>query len=257
MEGCTLVLVTGANGAVGKCYLDYYLREPETICVAISRGPMETKAVHFTTDLLDASATRSIVEKLDMSNVRKVIFIHAVGKFKYERDPSQIDPEVYESNYNTFLNISEPLLNRMREEHTKEHKMNIVLCAFGSVSDQYKIPLWQSYTYAKDTLRDYIQSLTCLPEHQGLVRGVFINVSTTDTGNENALRPRVTEEEKKFWLKPSTILDRSIPHLNATSPLWEEIDVYEFMPGFLPEDYYRNHDKIKDKWDRQTGVKTY
>lgn len=37
-------------------------------------------------------------------------------------------------------------------------------------------------------------------------------------------------------------------------PLWQEIDIYENLPGFDPESYYKNIEKIKEKWERQMGL---
>ena len=83
----------------------------------------------------------------------------------------------------------------------------------------------------------------------------FVNVSTTDTGNENKLRPYATGEEKKYWLKPETVVERAIAALESFTPLWQEIDVYEPLPGFNPQEYYTDFQKIKSKWQRQTGIR--
>jgi len=88
-------------------------------------------------------------------------------------------------------------------------------------------------------------------------RIVYGNISkncTTDTGNENKLRPYATVEEKKYWLKPETIVERAIASVESLTPLWQEIDVYEPLPGFDPQEYYTNFEEIKSKWQRQTGI---
>lgn len=255
-----LVIVTGANGAVGKSYIEHFLQSKDTTCIAISRGFMDTKATHCKTDLMDAASTRKVIEGLNLSEVTDVIFIHAVGKFKYEpyndqKTEKTIDPEVYSSNYQTFLNVTTPLVERLEEEHKKKNKISLTLCAFGSITDKYKIPYWYSYSCAKDALREYIKLLAHSDSWEGLVRGRFINVSTTDTGNENILRPNVTEEEKKYWLKPQTVVQESVESIESELPLWKELDVFVNLPGFCPKEYYGNNEKIKEKWMRQTGHK--
>ena len=156
-----LVIITGANGAVGKSYLEHFLQVKDTICIAISRSSMETKANHLRTDLMDHVSTRKVIEELSFSGVSNVIFIHAVGKFKYEpyndkTEEKTIDPEVYSSNYQTFLNVTTPLVEKLEEEHKRKNKISLTLCAFGSITHKYKIPYWYSYSCAKDALREYI-----------------------------------------------------------------------------------------------------
>ena len=258
-----LVIVTGASGAVGNSFIKHFLQEERTNCVAVSRSPMKTEALHLQADLLDRESVQTEITKLDLTNIDDVILIHGVGKFKYESEceisalgttEAEIDDEIFSSNYHTFVNIAEPLIKKLNQEHNQGLQTTLALCAFGSITDKYKIPFWRSYTYAKDSLREYIKELARSPEWRGLIRGRFINVSTTDTGNENKLRPYATAEEKKYWLKPETIVTKSIAYLENSTPLWQEIDVYEPLPGFKPHEYYTNYQKIKTKWQRQTGI---
>jgi short-subunit dehydrogenase len=260
-----LVIVTGASGAVGKSFINHFLKQADTTCIAISRAFIETEATHYQADLHDPIVTETVVNHLNLSKVSDIILIHGVGKFKYEYEDRdqfidgdceqiKIDDEVYSSNYHTFVNISKPLVEKLEQENQKGHQTRLALCGFGSITDKYKIPFWHSYTYAKDTLREYIKTLAYSESWEGLIRGRFINVSTTDTGNENKLRPNATAEEKKYWLKPDKVVEQSIEHLEKFHPLWQEIDVFEPMPGFHPDHYYTNHDEIQQKWLRQTGL---
>ncbi|MEC4853908.1 MAG: SDR family NAD(P)-dependent oxidoreductase, partial [Jaaginema sp. PMC 1079.18] len=215
-----MAIVTGASGAVGACYVKHFVQEKNTKCVAISRSNLETtEIIQFKVDLLDDIKTREAIEQLDLSEISDLILVHGVGKFKYEdleslphlkRDRHQIDDEVFSSNYHTFVNVVNPLVEKLNEEHQCGRKTTLALCGFGSISDRYKIPFWRSYTYAKDTLRKYIKDLAKSEDWKGLIRGRFINVSTTDTGNENKLRPNATVEEKQYWLKPEKVVDCSI-----------------------------------------------
>ncbi|NEN90413.1 MAG: SDR family NAD(P)-dependent oxidoreductase [Okeania sp. SIO3H1] len=259
-----MAIVTGASGAVGACYVKHFVQQNNTKCVALSRSKLEsTKVIQFKVDLLDEKGTREAIEQLDISQVSDLILVHGVGKFKYEdleslphlnHDRHKIDDEVFSSNYHTFVNVVNPLVKKLNEEHQRGRKTTLALCGFGSISDRYKIPFWRSYTYAKDTLRKYIKDLAKSEDWKGLIRGRFINVSTTDTGNENKLRPNVTVEEKQYWLKPEKIVAQSMPVIESLKPLWQEIDVYEILPGFNPEEYYNDYQTIKGKWERQMGL---
>jgi len=259
-----LVIVTGASGAVGNSFIKHFLQEDNTECVAISRSPMETEASHCQADLLDRQSIAQEIAQLDLTSIDDVILIHGVGKFKYESEcevaalgntAEEVDDEIFSSNYQTFVNIAEPLTKKLNQEHEQGCQTTLALCGFGSITDKYKIPFWHSYTYAKDSLREYIKELAKSPEWGGLIRGRFINVSTTDTGNENKLRPYATAEEKKYWLKPETVVEKAIAEILSMTPLWQEIDVYEPLPGFDPQEYYTNFKEIKSKWQRQTGIK--
>ena len=257
-----LVIVTGASGAVGNSFITHFLQEENTDCVAVSRSPMEIDALHFQVDLLEQKSIEKEMNKLDLANIDDVILIHGVGQFKYENEcekksgattEAEIDEEIFSSNYHTFINIAEPIINKIHKKHNRGSQTTLALCGFGSISDKYKIPFWRSYTYAKDTLREYIKKMAKSKEWKGLIRGRFINVSTTDTGNENKLRPYATADDKKYWLKPEKIVKNSIASLENLTPLWQEIDIYEPVPGFNPYEYYTNHQQIQSKWQRQTG----
>lgn len=258
-----LVIITGANGAVGNCFVKHFLQEKRTNCVAVSRSPMVTDALHCQVDLLDSKATEQAINQLEFAGFSDVMVIHGVGKFKYENECTQesrnythskVDQEIFQSNYHTFVNVVKPLVEKLNREHQQGYQTRLALCGFGSITDKYKIPFWRSYTYAKDTLRDYIKDLATSQEWRGMIRGRFINVSTTDTGNENKLRPKATTQEKKYWLKPEKIVKQSIGFLERLTPLWQELDVYEPLPGFDPQAYYRNYNTIRNKWERQMGV---
>jgi short-subunit dehydrogenase len=75
-----LVIVTGASGAVGNSFVDHFLQEDHTTCVAVSRSPMSTEAVHCQVDLTDDVAVKQAIAKLDLKSISDVILIHGVGK---------------------------------------------------------------------------------------------------------------------------------------------------------------------------------
>ena len=258
-----LVIVTGASGALGHCYVQHFLSEENTTCVAMARSRLETQASYYQINLLNREDSAQIIYGLDFTLFSDVILIHAVGQFKYEGsdgipdvdfDQDGIDDEVLASNYDTFVNIAAPIVEKITQQHQKGREMTLALCAFGSITDKYKLPFWQSYTHSKNVLRRFIQDTIKSSPLEGRVRGRFINVSTTNTGNENKLRPFATEIDRKFWLQPEKIVSESMQPIECLHPLWQEIDMYEAIPGFDPKDYFCNHEKIKAKWERQMGT---
>ena len=151
-----LVIVTGASGAVWNSFIKHFLQEDNSNCVAVSRSPMETEALHLQADLLNQTSIAREITKLDLGSINDVILIHGVGKFKYESEcevasvgitQADIDNEVFFSNYHTFVNIAEPLIKKLNQEHKKGLQTTLALCGFGSITDKYKIPFWRSYTY--------------------------------------------------------------------------------------------------------------
>lgn len=265
-----LVIVAGASGALGYCYLNHYLQQPNTTCVAISRSPMTTKAQHRQADLLNKDAAEQAIRTIELNDYTDVILIHGVGRFKFETTSGlqdinhhkksdtesdiAIDAEVFSSNYHTFTYLTHPLLEMLEQLPSDGYRPTLALCGFGSVTDKFKIPFWHSYTYAKDLTRSFIRDLIDSERLSTRIRGRFINVSTTDTGNENKLRPYATAEEKQYWLKPEKILDQSVAMINDMNPAWLEIDVYEPMPGFDRDEYYGDYQRIQQKWERQMGL---
>ena len=85
------------------------------------------------------------------------------------------------------------------------------------------------------------------------MNAVFINVSTVDTGHENKLRPCATKEEKAFWLTPDTIVERTINDIENPTVKFNEKDVYEDLPGFKPDEYFRNPEVVKERWMGMMG----
>jgi NADP-dependent 3-hydroxy acid dehydrogenase YdfG len=256
-----LVIVTGASGVIGTCYLNYFLTQKNTTCIGISRSALALPVSHLKIDLLNSAAVTRAIQQLDLSAVSQIFLIHAVGRFKYEgrdgkpavdHDQDGIDDEVFSSNYDTFINVVKPLLKKLA---TASDITTLTLCAFGSIADKYELPFWASYTHSKNALRTFIQKVIDAKETQNIVRGRFINVSTTDTGNERLLRPYADDEERKYWLKAEKIVEQSVDYIeNPDSLQWLEIDIYEPVAGFVPEEYYGNYEAIENKWNRQMGA---
>lgn len=261
-----LVVVTGANGAIGRAYLGKLCSAPGTSCIAVSRDEAGVRMNNvddlYISNLMDEQETQGAMDGISLENVDEVIFLHPVGKFKFEEDGPEndddldgIDDEVLSSNLDTFVFAADPLIRKVHEQSLQGREVSLVLCAFGSVSDRENPPLWQSYSESKNRLRALMQDAESLNARLR-ISTVFINVSTVDTGNENILRPNVTEEEKLYWLNPEDVVDRSMPTIEQTlqevtagsHERWHEIDIVEHNPEH-GEGYY-SKEKALPRWQR-------
>ncbi len=243
----TLAIITGANGAIGKAYLEKLSSMPDIRSVGITREQQtDIPGVEYRhgVDLLEEHKVREAIASLCCKQAEKILLIHPVGKFKFEVQPTQeIDAEVLLSNMNTMVNVVRAVISNMRGS-------SLVICGFGSISDKYNVPFWQSYTEAKNRLRESLQTLSTmfsLSDHR--VRSVIVNVSSTNTGNENQLRPAA---DKRYWLEPSKIVEATLPLLlNDSKASYQEVDVFEPDPNFDADAYYSDPTKILEKWSKE------
>lgn len=253
-----LAIVTGASGALGTAYLEKLRRMQDFTCLGITRQTAEeSKTGMLSADLLNASEVATQIAKIDLSFISEVFLIHPVGKFAFEQngqprhdqDGDGIDDEVFRSNVETFHNIVSPLLTKLNEQAKNGNPIPMTMCAFGSVSDCYEIPYWQSYARAKGILRNFMHSLVDYKPN-GLIRGLMINLSSVDTENERTLRPSA---DKTYWLKCEEIVEQTMMLLLQQGRCWQEIDILKPDPNF-EADYYLNLQKILEKWTRETRI---
>ena len=251
IEKDTLAIVTGANGAVGRAYLQELACMPTVRSTGIVRSESNEQIPNVEyfngIDLLQATDVNRVIQSIFRHEAARVLLIHPVGKFKFEEEPEvDVDPEILLSNTATFGNTIRPILEQINED------ASLVMCGFGSVSDKYDVPFWRSYTAAKNELRESLRRLSETLMPKGIqARSVMVNVSTTDTGNENALRPNA---DKRYWLKPEKIARQSLPVLLSSSDSdYQELDIIEERPDFEPGEYYSDPQSVLKKWKREMG----
>lgn len=239
----SLFLITGASGKLGLSFIEK-LKEQDAGVVGISRKELLIEGVEtHKTDLLNREKVDGVFKAIDFKPYKNIYLIHAVGKFKFEKDQQNIidvdqdgiDDEVYDANVLTLKNALQALL-------AQDYPVKIKVCTFASVSDKYDIPFWQSYTKSKNIMRDYLKELY----EQGFIQALVVNVSTVDTGNENNLRPRA---DKTYWLDPREVVSAVLPELLDLSG-YKEIDVIKERPGF-GESYYLDQEAIIKKWESE------
>lgn len=226
----TLVVIPGIKGRMGTEYAKAF-RAKGYIVVGISSKPSKNKNI-FTCDLLNqTSLPPELISTTRSRNISEIILVHCIGKFLFEDEPGEINLEIYNSNVTTFKNICKQLFENCNPN------CRFTLVAFGSISDRFMVPWWRSYSYSKICLRKYMLSLV-----SARVRGVFINVSSTEKDEE---RPFA---DKTFWLKCSEVVKRSLPSILNKELNFQEIDIIKINPNYKP-DYFRNYKKIKQVWE--------
>jgi len=226
-----LVIIAGVNGAIGKAFHRHYKQEDRTTVLGLSRGE-DFKSV-------------------DLSEITDVVYIHAIGKFKFEpqgvaaidKDGDGIDDEVYESNVTTLKLAIKYLVTLLG---LNNHVQNVAVIAFGSTSDPYKIPYWQSYSRATSKMKEILQNSLGLDSR---LKAVFMNLSSVDTAKERALRPLANTD---LWLDPSDVVVETLAAIDHSTDSWHEESVYKKISGYGSK-YYKDKKRILKEWKEAIG----
>ncbi len=259
-EPIELVFVSGACGRLGKAVLLGMAGEKNRFCFGFQRHtqavvllnpPLAAPVEWWPCDIADFPAAAALIRKLISEKgtaVGKITLVHAIGPFKYEgyQKPDEAaapDPHVMKMNYEAFVNMTEAVLDAVKDIG---HPVQVNLCTFGSVSEKYKVPLWHSFNLAKQKVRDYIQFKAGQNRN---IAGLYVRTSTIDTGSENKLRPHVPDNIRRYWLDPEKVAESVCADMEKLKPGAFEIkDIIEPMPGFDPEAYYRDVQKLDAHW---------
>ncbi|MBW2990344.1 hypothetical protein KY348_01425 [Candidatus Woesearchaeota archaeon] len=245
----TLVVIAGATGSIGNAYHQYYSKKQRTKCIGLSRQ----KPGFYKINLLKPLETQKFARQLELKGIEHLILIHSIGIDKFEingtpeidRDKDGIDDEVYKSNVLTFTTLAKPLTERVtRHNYKKKLKTILTFCGIGSISDTYSVPFWQSYSKSKNILREYIRNL--VSEN---TRGMFVNVSSVNTGKEKQYRPCANTTH---WITPQEVVRKSIPYIENKDVLWQEIALFRPNPKYTPS-YFKDHKKLLEKWIKDLG----
>lgn len=245
----TLAIVSGAAGAVGKAFLDAFAVQG-CDCIGISRRPIEADHKIVISDLSDADQTNKVINTIDFRDYEKIIFVHTVGGFKFEvdgkpeidEDCDGIDDEVYHGNVDTFKNVVDALITRV------VCWQELAIANIGSISDQFDICWWRSYSRAKEAVRVMMRGLV----KEESVRCVSLNVSTVKTDKECDLRPFA---DMKYWLTAEELAEKAMPYLICPATGYIEVSLFNPMPNFNPVQYYLDPVAIRERWMREMGKK--
>lgn len=247
-ENKRLVIISGASRGIGKTFADHYRTKENTEVIGISRSAKNLVNL----DLLDETEANNFVNKLNLEKVTDILYIHSMGIDKFEPngkphidyDNDGIDDEVYGGNVTAFLNLVEPLI-----EKVKQTKIILTLCQIGSVGDIYNVPYWQSFTKSKNIVRKFIKSQT----YNQNVKGITLNISSTL--DENNRKYGRINADTTYWQTEKELINKSIDYLDGmglSTANYAEFDFYKHNPNFKP-DYFTNLPKLFASWQKDMG----
>jgi len=240
-----MVIVSGATRGIGKTFANYYSSQKNTEVIGIGRS---NKPNLMQLDLLDETKVNYFVNKLNLKQLKEIIYMHAVGIDKFEPnakpqfdlDGDGIDDEVYESNVTAFFNLAEPLV-----EKVKQIKIPITICNIGSISDIYEVPFWQSFSKSKNIVRKYLKSIRLKN-----VKGITFNIGST-LDEENRKYGRINADTT-YWQTVQELIPKfmgSIERMKSINSNYAEFDFYKHNPTFK-QDYFTNLPKLFALWKK-------
>lgn len=242
-----LVIISGARRGIGKTFADHY-RERGVEVIGIGRRGDSGVTV---LDLLDETKVDDFVSSLDLERRPYLTFMHAVGIDKFEPngkphidlDGDGIDDEVFATNVTAFMNMAEPLVDKL-----ERLEIAATLIQIGSVGDIFEVPYWQSFTRSKNVVRRYLKSIPSTK-----IKGITLNVSSTldEEGNVFARK----NADTKYWQTSEEFLGKSIgvvAEMRDLNSRYMEADFYKHNPHFRP-DYYTNLPRLFATWQRDMG----
>jgi len=260
MKKKKLVIIAGASGEIGTTYCKELVRYGVNCIAVIRHTPIEIKSPvlkEIQCHLDNAADIEVKFSDLNLEEYDQVVYLHTIGVDKF--DPrgypnivpiETIDPDVYNTNVNTFKYLMRYLTKRIRTiNSTRKNKIALKFSMIAGVADKYTPFVIESFCEAKFIVRQYIQSQVSLyPEW---VSGLSINVTSTITASALAVRPHA---DTTYWLQPQEVVDQSLEALLAESVRYHEIDLIKKLPNFV-EGYYENNQTLYEKWSMETGIK--
>jgi hypothetical protein len=241
-----LIIISGfSHGSIAWHFYDFFSNQENSDLIALTRNKsyIEKYKNAYELDLSEKDKCLKFVKSLDLSKYSEIYFLHLIGKWtkeehegvKNDHDNDGIEDDILHSNVTTFKNIVEPLVEKIKQE---KDDASLYLCGFGSISDKYMVPFWQSASKSKNILRNEIQNLAY---NNSFVCGFVFNVSSVNTENERNVRPYA---DTTHWLQPEEMLNRIKPFLfECPTEKYLEVDIFNPMPDF-DESWYTDHEGV-------------
>lgn len=243
-----LVIISGVRGKMGNAFFNNFKELPHTTFIGLTSDKNAESKVIKQVDLFDKNKSKQFISDLNISDFQEVYYIHSIGVFLFEKkglpnkdiNKDGIDDFIYASNFESFQNFVKPLIKKINEK-PNIHKPVLTLCAFGSISDRYLVPWWQSYSKTKNILKAYMRELV-----NGKTRCLFINVSSTEKEGERPLA------DKTYWLTCQEVADATMRALFDYNLYWQEVDIFKPNPKYY-SGFFLNHEKLKERWLHDIG----
>lgn len=245
----TLAIVTGASWELGHAYMDYFFTKGCRVVGVSNKPPSRPvkgrKTKYFVMDLLNLNATARMVESLSLSSYEKIIWVHAVGKFKFEpkglpeidHDQDGIDDEVFHGSYGTFQSLYETM-----STHLPSRIHSFTFGLLGSVSTDYSPFHYSSYTKTMEQLSAYAQ-IELARDARRVTNGVYIKISSLKVNNPS----REFDKKSQYLLEPAEVVARSAPYLEHPTSPWRELRILKPDPDF-DISWYTNPSRVEERW---------
>lgn len=260
MTSKKLIITAGAAGEIGAEFCRKAV-ENQIDCIGIIRNKKTgIQSAYFQELTCNLDNEKEIEQKLsdiNFENYDQVIYLHTIGVDKFDprgypniKPMDTIDPEVYNTNVNSFKYLLKFCLQKINEinSHSKNKKVRFRIVLLAGVGDKFTPFVIESFCEAKFIIRQYTQSYVNLyPEW---VSGLSINISSTITQSALRVRPHADTE---FWLTPKEVVNKSFDELISDTKLYKEIDIYKSSP-FYTEGYYENNPLLYSRWSKETGI---
>lgn len=216
-ENKNLILISGATGSIGSSFFEQFILEHNYHVIGLSRSGLRTSTIpnhhciiYF--DFEDEKSYEKIGNLIRAHTYEKIFYVHAVGKFLTEI--------IHNKNNNTF---SEPQLGTYDEETVKltfhytsrmtdfllkntKETTPIVVVNIASLSDEFEIPVFQSWRYAQTKLINFFGK-RC--EENKNLSAITLRVSTILSAKEIVDRPYLfdTNTDPGFWLTKTELVN--------------------------------------------------
>lgn len=253
-----LIIVAGASGEIGTHFIKKLSKNKENHIIGVVR----TKTLGFQSENVETitcelSNEHDVAEKfsqIKLDNYEQIIYLHTIGVDKFDprgypvlQKMKTIDPEVYDTNVNSFKYLMKYLVKELDLINEDSIKTHLKLAMIGGVGDKYAPFVIESFCEAKYILRQYIQSqIQVYPEW---VTGLSINVTSTITQSALKVRPNA---DTTYWLTSQEVAEQGIHELLNNREGYKEIDIIKKSPKYF-KNYYHDNQTLYKKWMFETG----
>jgi hypothetical protein len=255
----TCIIVAGAAGELGTEFCRVLAERTVDVVAVVRNRKLSITSPCITEigcDLTDSVSIEKAFTGLDLSKYDHIIFLHTIGTDKF--DPrgypniskmSTIDPDVYDTNVNTFKYPLRYLVATLRKINAgRPVSIHFKAVLVGGVPDKYGPFVIEGFCEAKNLCREYIRSAITL--NQEWVCGLAVNITSMVTKSACSVRPFA---DLTHWLVPEEVVEQSIGTLMAHAVGFNEIEIIKRSPEFK-EGYYEDAKALYEKWSRETGT---
>lgn len=249
-----LVIISGATGSIGSCFFEQLILDLNFHVVGLSRHGLKTEKIPnynciVSFDFENKKSYKLLEDLVKENNYEKIIYIHGVGKFITEINsnrqtfsepkPEEINKEVVKLTFDYTSKVVNTLLKSVKRK-TKVSAVNI-----GSLSDEFEIPVFQSWRFAQTKLIKYFEKITKSYKN---FSALTVRVSTILGAKELIDRPHLfdTQTDPNFWLPKTELVEyvkRRVGYCKNESKIEK---LYRSYPKFE-----KNHWDISETFTRR------